>query len=122
MRPVLAGTQLPYPTEYVIEREVMGGSQRMASGATSHTIVRPDRRIFELSFDLLVASERTALETAWGAIQQNAVTFTDMHNVSFIVKRHPDMKALRFDQRPARNGAEWVASTSLKLLEVLTDE
>ena len=121
-RPVIAGTTLPYPTEYVTEREIMGGSQRMASGATSHTIVRPDRRIFEMSFELLTATDRTALETAWGAIQQGAVNFVDVHNVGYMVKRHPDQKSLKFEQRPARNGAVWVASTSLKLIEVLTDE
>lgn len=122
MRPILGGVTLPYPTEFNVEREVMGGSQRMASGAVSHTVVRDDRRSFEMKFELLTAAEISTVEDAWETIQQDAVSFTTVDNETYTVKRHPDQKSLRLDKKPARNGAIWVTSCSLKVLEVLADE
>lgn len=88
---VLAGTTLPWHSDYQRDREIRGVDTEMADGSIVTELVQASaKRIWRISWTSLTATQVATLENAFDAILDSSGSFTDMDGASYTVTRGAD--------------------------------
>lgn len=105
--PVLAGTMLP-PVDadgFEVERVFRGGMRQMADGSTVVDLVNGNpKRKFTLTWTLISAGQKAAVEQAFDAIKGGSAVFVSPEGVSCTVRRDPSAPTLKLKGQLAAGG------------------